>query len=131
VHYYDFIKIEPTKGSADSPTLNVGLDLRADALSAIMLTTVTFVGFFIAVFAIGYMAHDPGYPRFFGAVSLFMAAMTLLVSGDNLVMLFIGWEGVGLCSYLLIGFWFAKPSAALAARQAFLVTRIRAFGFIL
>src|SRR5262249_8125886 len=65
VHYYDFIKI-PTRRTADTPIADIGLALRADALSAIMLTTVTFVGFFIAVFAIGYMAHDPGYPRFFG-----------------------------------------------------------------
>src|SRR5262245_12087735 len=127
--YFDFIRIEPA--SAGGPKFDAGFSLRADALAAMMLVTVTFVGTLIAIFAIGYMAHDPGYPRFFASVSLFMAAMTLLVSGNNFIMMFIGWEGVGLCSYLLIGFWFAKPSASAAARKAFLVNRVGDFGFIL
>jgi NADH-quinone oxidoreductase subunit L len=109
----------------------VDFSLRADALSAIMLVTVTFIGTLIAIFAIGYMHGDPGYPRFFAEVSLFLASMTLLVSGNNFLLLFAGWEGVGLCSYLLIGFWFTKPSAADAARKAFLVNRIGDFGFLL
>ncbi|MBI1914672.1 MAG: NADH-quinone oxidoreductase subunit L [Planctomycetes bacterium] len=109
----------------------VDFSLRADALSAIMLVTVTFISTLIAIFAIGYMHGDPGYPRFFAEVSLFVAAMTLLVSGNNFLLLFAGWEGVGVCSYLLIGFWFTKPSAAAAARKAFLVNRIGDFGFIL
>jgi NADH-quinone oxidoreductase subunit L len=103
---------------------NVGLTLRADALTAMMLVMVTFIGTLIAVYSIGYMHHDPGYPRFFAEVSLFVFSMTLLVLGDNFFVLYAGWEGVGLCSYLLIGFWFQKPSAADAARKAFLVTRL-------
>jgi NADH-quinone oxidoreductase subunit L len=108
--------------------LNVGLTLRADALSAIMLVFVTFVATLIAVYSIGYMHGDPGYPRFFAEVALFVFSMTLLVLGDNFFVLYAGWEGVGLCSYLLIGFWFAKPSAADAARKAFLVTRLGDIG---
>jgi NADH-quinone oxidoreductase subunit L len=121
---------------ADYPLLHVGnfdlgFTLRADGLSAIMLVTVTFVGFFIAVYSIGYMHDDPGYPRFFAEVSLFIAAMTLLVLANNFLVLYAGWEGVGLCSYLLIGFWFQKPSAADAARKAFLVTRLGDMGLLL
>jgi NADH-quinone oxidoreductase subunit L len=96
-----------------------------------MLVTVTFIGTLIAIFAVGYMHGEQGYPRFFAAVSLFITAMTLLVSGNNFLILFLGWEGVGLCSYLLIGFWFTKPAAAAAARKAFLVNRIGDFGFLL
>jgi NADH-quinone oxidoreductase subunit L len=112
-------------------SLDLGFTLRADGLSAIMLATVTFVGFFIAVYSIGYMHDDPGYPRFFAEVSLFIAAMTLLVLADNFLVLYAGWEGVGLCSYLLIGFWFQKPSAADAARKAWLVTRLGDMGLLL
>ncbi len=111
--------------------LHVNFTLRADGLSAIMLVTVTFIGTLIAIFSAGYMHDDPGYPRFFAAVSLFIAAMTLLVLADNFLLLYAGWEGVGLCSYLLIGFWFQKPSAADAARKAFLVTRIGDMGLLL
>jgi NADH-quinone oxidoreductase subunit L len=116
---------------ANIGNLDLRLTLRADGLSAIMLVTVTFVGFFIAVYSIGYMHGDPGYPRFFAEVSLFVAAMTLLVLADNFLVLYAGWEGVGLCSYLLIGFWFQKPSAADAARKAFLVTRLGDMGLLL
>lgn len=125
--YFTFLSIDSTAG----PIVHIPFTLRADPLSGIMLATVTGVGFLIAIFAIGYMHGESGYPRFFAAVSLFMAAMTLLVSGDNFILLFMGWEGVGLCSYMLIGFWFVKPSAAQAARKAFLVNRIGDFGFIL
>src|SRR5262249_57204370 len=79
----------------------------------------------------GYMHGDPGYPRFFAAMSLFVGSMTTLVLADNFVLLFAGWEGVGLCSFLLIGFWFTKPSAADAARKAFLVTRIGDVGLLI
>src|SRR5262245_31867833 len=103
--------------------VQVAFSMRADALTAVMLVTVTFIGSLIAIYSAGYMRGDPGYPRFFGAVSLFLAAMTLLVLANNFILLYAGWEGVGLCSYLLIGFWYAKPSAAAAARNAFLVTR--------
>src|SRR5215831_14056298 len=111
--------------------LEVSFGLRADPLSAIMLVTVTFVGSFIALFAVGYMHGDEGYPRFFAEIALFIFAMTLLVSADNFLLLYAGWEGVGLCSYLLIGFWFAKPAAAAAARKAFLVTRLGDVGLLL
>ena len=111
--------------------MDVGVTLRADGLTAIMLVTVTFIGTLIAVFASGYMHDDPGYPRFFAEVSLFLFAMTLLVLADNFVLLYVGWEGVGLCSYLLIGFWFQKPPAADAARKAFLVTRLGDMGLLL
>ncbi|MFN4261370.1 MAG: NADH-quinone oxidoreductase subunit L [Gemmataceae bacterium] len=114
-----------------SGSLDVGLTLHIDALTAVMLVTVTTVGSLIAIYAIGYMGGDPGYPRFFAEVSLFLFAMTMLVLADNFVVLYAGWEGVGLCSYLLIGFWYQKPSAAAAARKAFLVTRIGDAGMIL
>jgi NADH-quinone oxidoreductase subunit L len=120
--YYEWAKV----GNVD-----LGMTLRADGLTAIMLVTVTFVGFFISVYSAGYMHGDPGYPRFFAEVSLFVAAMTLLVLADNFLVLYLGWEGVGLCSYLLIGFWFEKPSAADAARKAFLVTRLGDMGLLL
>jgi NADH-quinone oxidoreductase subunit L len=105
--------------------------MRADGLSCVMLVTVTFIGSLIAIFSSGYMKGDPGYHRFFGEVSLFLAAMTTLVLANDFLLLYAGWEGVGVCSYLLIGFWFAKPSAALAARKAFLVTRLGDIGLFL
>jgi NADH-quinone oxidoreductase subunit L len=112
-------------------SVDVGFNLRADALSAMMLVMITFIGSWIAIYSVGYMAGDPGYPRFFAAVALFVTAMTTLVLADNFVLLYLGWEGVGLCSYLLIGFWFYKDSAAAAARKAFLVTRIGDVGLFL
>jgi NADH-quinone oxidoreductase subunit L len=111
--------------------VDITFGLRADALSAIMLVTVTFVGSLIAIFAVGYMNGEEGYPRFFAEISLFICAMTTLVLADNFVLLYAGWEGVGLCSYLLIGFWFTKPAAAAAARKAFLVTRLGDVGLLL
>jgi NADH-quinone oxidoreductase subunit L len=114
---------------------NLGFTLRADALTAVMLATVTFVGSFIAIFAVGYMSHErdhnAGYARFFAEVALFIFSMTGLVLADNYIVIYAFWEGVGLCSYLLVGFWFAKPSAAAAARKAFLVTRIGDVGMII
>jgi NADH-quinone oxidoreductase subunit L len=110
---------------------HVGLTLRADPLSAWMVAMVTFIATFIAIFSIGYMHGDPGYPRFFAEIALFVFSMTLLVLADNFILLFAGWELVGLCSYLLIGFWFTKSSAAHAARKAFLVTRLGDLGFML
>jgi len=111
--------------------VNASFGLRADPLSAIMLVTVTFIGSLIALFSVGYMHGDEGYPRFFAEISLFIFSMTLLVLADNFLLLYAGWEGVGLCSYLLIGFWFTKPSAAAAARKAFLVTRLGDVGLFL
>ena len=102
-----------------------------DPLTVVMLTVVTGVGTLVAIYASRYMAGDRGYARFFAAVSLFIFAMTTLVMADNLVLLYLGWEGVGLCSYLLIGFYYQKPSAVAAAKKAFIVNRIGDLGFAL
>jgi NADH-quinone oxidoreductase subunit L len=109
----------------------VGVTLRADAMSALMLTMVTSVSLLVAIFAAGYMHGDPGYPRFFAEIALFVFSMCMLVLSANFLLLFVFWEAVGLCSYLLIGFWFRRPSAAAAAKKAFVVNRIGDFGFIL
>src|SRR5947209_7938110 len=111
--------------------LHVSYSIVVDPLTAVMLTAITFIGTLIVVFSIGYMHGDPGYPRFFAELGLFIFSMCLLVLADNLLLLYAGWEGVGLCSYLLIGFWFEKPAAAAAARKAFLMTRIGDAGMIL
>ncbi|MBL8849183.1 MAG: NADH-quinone oxidoreductase subunit L [Planctomycetaceae bacterium] len=110
--------------------VDVRIDLHADAMSAIMLAMVTGVSLLVSIFAAGYMHGDPGYPRFFAAFSLFVFSMCMLVLAGNFLMLFVFWEAVGLCSYLLIGFWFSKPSAAAAAKKAFVVNRIGDFGFL-
>ena len=110
--------------------VEVNFSLRADGLTAIMLVMVTFIGSLIAIYAAGYMHGDPGYPRFFAEVSLFLFFMTGLVLANNFILLYACWEGVGLCSYLLIGFWYARPSAA-AARKAFLVTRLGDIGLFI
>ncbi len=102
-----------------------------DRLSALMAQVVTGVGFLIHVYSAGYMAADPGYARYFAALNLFVAAMLILVLGSSLLVLFVGWELVGLCSYLLIGFWFQRDPAASAGRKAFLVNRIGDAGFLL
>ena len=96
-----------------------------------MLAVVTCISTLVAIYSIGYMHGDPGYWRFFAYVSLFVFSMTLLVSASNFVLLYVGWELVGLCSYLLIGFWFEKPAAAAAGKKAFLVNRIGDVGFAL
>src|SRR5205085_1584517 len=111
--------------------VNIGLRLAIDPLTAVMLAAITFIGTWIAIYSAGYMHDDPGYPRYFAVFSGFVFSMCGLVLTDNLLVLYGFWEGVGLCSYLLIGFWFAKPSAAAAARKAFLVTRLGDAGFIL
>jgi NADH-quinone oxidoreductase subunit L len=102
-----------------------------DPLSCVMVIVVTFVGFLIHVYSIGYMDHEGGYYRFFGYLNLFMFSMLTLVLANNLLLLFVGWEGVGLCSYLLIGFYFLKESAADAGKKAFIVNRIGDTGFLL
>ncbi len=96
-----------------------------------MLVVVGSVSFLVHVYSIGYMAEDPGRPRFFAFLSLFTFAMLMLVTADNLVQMFFGWEGVGLASYLLIGFWYERPSANAAAIKAFVVNRVGDFGFAL
>jgi NADH-quinone oxidoreductase subunit L len=115
----------------DAGHVAVSFSLRADGLTAVMLVTVTFIGTLIAIYSIGYMHGDPGYPRYFAAISLFLFSMTGLVLADNFILLYAFWEGVGVCSYLLIGFWYAKPSAAAAARKAFLVTRLGDVGLFI
>ena len=115
----------------DSGTLDIAWSLRVDTLKAVMLIVVTGVSSMVHVYSIGYMAEDPGIPRFMSYLSLFTFFMLMLVTSDNLVQLFFGWEGVGLASYLLIGFWYDKPSANAAAIKAFIVNRVGDFGFAL
>jgi NADH-quinone oxidoreductase subunit L len=114
-----------------SGDLKVDWALRIDPLTAVMLVVVTTVSGLVHLYSIGYMADDPYRPRFFSYLSFFTFAMLMLVTADNLVQLFFGWEGVGLASYLLIGFWFYKPEANAAAIKAFLVNRVGDFGFAL
>jgi NADH-quinone oxidoreductase subunit L len=113
----------------DSGDLHIPIELRVDGLTTMMLSMVTFVATLVAIFAAGYMAGDPGYPRFFATVGLFVFSMTGLVLSSNFVLTYAFWEGVGVCSYLLVGFWHAKPSAAAAAKKAFLVNRLGDTGF--
>jgi NADH-quinone oxidoreductase subunit L len=114
-----------------SGDLKIDWSLRIDTLTAVMLVVVTTVSAFVHLYSIGYMEEDPYRPRFFGYLSMFTFAMLMLVTADNLVQLFFGWEGVGLASYLLIGFWYYKPEANAAAIKAFVVNRIGDFGFAL
>src|SRR6267154_4781507 len=102
-----------------------------DALTACLLIVVTTIGMLVHIYSIGYMSHDPGYWRFFAYLNLFMFSMLLLVMADSFLVVFVAWELVGLCSYLLIGFWYRKQSAALAAKKAFIVNRVGDVGFIL
>ena len=111
--------------------LHVDIGFMLDPLSAVMILVVTGVGFLIHVYSLGYMAHDKGVPRFFAYMNLFIFAMLLLVLGENLPLLFVGWEGVGLCSYLLIGFWFDDDANANAGRKAFITNRVGDFGALL
>ena len=114
-----------------SGDLKVDWGIRVDTLTAVMLVVVTTVSAFVHLYSIGYMEEDPHRPRFFSYLSLFTFAMLMLVTADNLVQLFFGWEGVGLASYLLIGFWYHKPEANAAAIKAFVVNRVGDFGFAL
>jgi NADH-quinone oxidoreductase subunit L len=114
-----------------SGDLKIDWALRVDTLTAVMLVVVTSVSAVVHLYSIGYMHEDPYRPRFFGYLSVFTFFMLMLVTSDNLVQLFFGWEGVGLASYLLIGFWYQKPSANAAAIKAFVVNRVGDFGFAL
>ncbi len=118
-----------SNGSLGNFVVNVGMQL--DPLSCVMMLVVTGVGFLIHVYSMGYMAHEGGYYRFFGYLNLFMFSMLVLVLADNYLMMFVGWEGVGLCSYLLIGFYFLRKSASDAGKKAFIVNRIGDAGFLL
>src|SRR5689334_13034801 len=121
-HYYTWIS---------SGVLNIGVDFSVDRLTAVWLMIVTGVGLLIHIYAVGYMAHEGGYYRFFAYLNLFMFFMLVLVLGANFLLLFVGWEGVGLCSYLLIGFYFLEKFATDAGNKAFIVNRIGDFGFSL
>ena len=114
-----------------SGDLKVDWAMRVDTLTAVMLVVVTTVSALVHLYSIGYMAEDPYRPRFFAYLSLFTFAMLMLVTSDNLVQMFFGWEGVGLACYLLIGFWYQKPAANAAAIKAFVVNRVGDFGFAL
>ena len=128
MHHDGRIPLFPWINSGD---LQVAWSLRVDTLTAVMLVVVNTISSLVHLYSIGYMDEDPYRPRFFAYLSLFTFAMLMLVTADNLVQLFFGWEGVGLMSYLLIGFWYQKPSANAAAIKAFVVNRIGDFGFLL
>ena len=115
----------------NSGSLEVNWSMKIDPLSAVMLVVVTSVSALVHIYSIGYMSHDPHKPRFMAYLSLFTFAMLMLVTADNFIQLFFGWEGVGLCSYFLIGFWFKKEAANSAAIKAFVVNRVGDFGFAL
>src|SRR5258705_136340 len=128
MHHDARISLFPWISSGD---LQVAWALRVDTLTAVMLVVVNTISSLVHLYSIGYMDEDPYRPRFFAYLSLFTFAMLMLVTADNLVQLFFGWEGVGLMSYLLIGFWYQKPSANAAAIKAFVVNRVGDFGFLL
>ncbi len=115
----------------NSGSLNVNWSIKIDALSSVMLVVVTLISALVHIYSIGYMSHDPHRSRFMAYLSLFTFSMLTLVTSDNFLQLFFGWEGVGLCSYFLIGFWFKKESANTAAIKAFIVNRVGDFGFAL
>ena len=137
--FFDLLGMDPAHRSFTKtlyPWLSIGslkanVAFLADPLSSVMMLIITGVGFLIHVYSTGYMHEDPGFARFFTYLNLFCFAMLLLVMGDNILMLFIGWEGVGLCSYLLIGFWFEHKPNAVAGMKAFIVNRIGDFGFLI
>ena len=137
--FYEFLQLPATARVFEkdlytwiaSGELSVNVGFRLDALSVIMCLVVTGVGFLIHVYSVGYMHDDPGFRRFFIYLNLFVFMMLLLVTGNSLLLMFVGWEGVGLCSYLLIGFWYEKDSAADAGKKAFIVNRVGDFGFLI
>ena len=114
-----------------SGDFEVPFGFLVDPLSTVMMLTVTFVGLLIHIYSIGYMHDDPGYPRFFAYLNLFMFSMLMLILANNYLLMFLGWEGVGLCSYLLIGFWYEKKTATDAGNKAFIVNRVGDAGFLL
>jgi len=123
--------VEPVLQWITSGTMSVGWELRVDTLTATMLVVITSVSALVHLYSWGYMSDDPSQPRFFAYLSLFTFAMLMLVTANNLLQMFFGWEGVGLASYLLIGFWFQKPSACAAAIKAFVVNRVGDLGFMM
>src|SRR5205823_10842273 len=123
--------VTPLFSFIDAGKLQVDWALKFDTLSAVMVAMVTVVSAMIHIYSVGYMAEDPSIPRFMAYLSLFTFFMLALVTAENFVQLFFGWEGVGLLSYLLIGFWYDRPSANAAAIKAFVVNRVGDFGFAL
>src|SRR6187431_1449738 len=123
--------VTPVLRWVESGALSFDWALRVDALTAVMLVVINTVSALVHLYSWGYMEEDPDQPRFFAYLSLFTFAMLMLVTADNLVQMFFGWEGVGLASYLLIGFWYHKPEANAAAIKAFVVNRVGDFGFAL
>src|ERR1700688_1893480 len=134
---YEFLALgmAPFNGPVYTWLVSDGLKLEVgfliDHLSAMMMVVVTFVSLMVHLYTIGYMDEDPGYQRFFSYISLFTFSMLMLVMSNNFMQLFFGWEAVGLVSYLLIGFWYTRPSAIFANLKAFLVNRVGDFGFVL
>ena len=126
---------EPTTARCIAGPRSARLDFEVgfliDHLTALMMTVVTFVSLAVHVYTIGYMHDDPGYQRFFSYISLFTFSMLMLVMSNNFLQLFFGWEAVGVVSYLLIGFWYTRPTAIFANLKAFLVNRVGDFGFLL
>ena len=131
VIFFDYINNITIFTWINSGSLNVNWSIKIDALSSVMLVVVTMISSLVHIYSIGYMSHDPHKTRFMAYLSLFTFAMLTLVSSDNFLQLFFGWEGVGLCSYFLIGFWYKKESANAAAIKAFIVNRVGDFGFAL
>jgi len=125
------VLVDPVYTWISSGLLFSKLSLLVDPLAAVMILVVSGVGFLIHIYSVGYMHEDRSYARYFTFLNLFTFAMLLLVLADNLLLMYVGWEGVGLCSYLLIGFWYERKSAADAGKKAFIVTRIGDFGFML
>jgi NADH-quinone oxidoreductase subunit L len=115
-------------GVTELRSFSIPVALRLDPLTSTLLAIITCVGLLVAIYSIGYMHDDPGYPRFFALFSMFVFSMTMLVAASNFLLVYVFWEAVGACSYLLIGFWFTKPEAAKAAKKAFLVNRVGDFG---
>jgi NADH-quinone oxidoreductase subunit L len=129
---YVWVPAGPLATAADGvKDFTVSMGFLLDPLSAVMLFVVTFVGFWIHVYSVGYMAHEEGFQRYFTYLNLFMGAMLLLVLGNNYLVMFVGWEGVGLCSYLLIGFYYKEEFPPYAGRKAFITNRVGDFGFVL
>jgi NADH-quinone oxidoreductase subunit L len=126
-HVYEWFSVEMPSGSI----VPVNVRFTMDALSGLMSVMVTGIGLLIHIYSLGYMSEEPSYARFFAYLNLFMASMLILVLGSNLPLMFVGWEGVGVCSYLLIGFWYENPTYAAAGKKAFIVNRIGDFGVLM
>lgn len=139
VAFFSLLKLPPAERLVESTvfswiqagSFSVDVGFQLDPLSAVMILVVSGVGFLIHIYSIGYMHEEPSYARYFAYLNLFCFAMLVLVLANNFLLMFVGWEGVGLCSYLLIGFWYEKKSASDAGKKAFIVNRIGDFGFIL